>query len=356
MTQKPRWLSPVAWWIWAAGLAVAASRTTNPLLLLTLVAVAGYVVAARRPRAAWGRTFRMFVLLGVAVVLIRVAFGMVFAAPGGGDVLFSLPRITLPVSTGIRIGGDITAPTLLSLLYDGMRLAAILICIGAANSLAAPSRLLKSVPAALYEAGVALIVSLTFAPQIASDAQRLRTAQRLRGRDTSGLRGFATIAVPVLEGALERSIHLAASMDSRGYGRTAARSVNSRRLVAFALLSALVCACVGAYAALDARISTPITLMLLITAAALASAALALAGRARVRTVYRRQGWRLAEWSTAACGLIVATAFLALGSNVLAGPVNPPAWPAVPLIGLAAALLCITPAFTTPLPPDRSAS
>ena len=29
----PRWLHPGAWWLWALGLATAASRTTNPLLL-----------------------------------------------------------------------------------------------------------------------------------------------------------------------------------------------------------------------------------------------------------------------------------------------------------------------------------
>ncbi|HBF85621.1 MAG TPA: cobalt ABC transporter permease, partial [Streptomyces sp.] len=40
-----------AWWLWALGLATAASRTTNPLLLGLLVGVAGYVVAAPRPGA-----------------------------------------------------------------------------------------------------------------------------------------------------------------------------------------------------------------------------------------------------------------------------------------------------------------
>src|SRR6185436_19367571 len=42
----PRALHPGAWWVWALGLATAASRTTNPFVLLLVVAVAGYVVAA----------------------------------------------------------------------------------------------------------------------------------------------------------------------------------------------------------------------------------------------------------------------------------------------------------------------
>ena len=48
-----RWLHPGAWWAWALGLAAAASRTTNPLLLVLLVLAAGVVVNARRPDAPW---------------------------------------------------------------------------------------------------------------------------------------------------------------------------------------------------------------------------------------------------------------------------------------------------------------
>ncbi len=94
----------------------------------------------------------------------------------------------------------------------------MLCCIGAANALASPRRLLKSLPGALYEMGVACVVALTFAPQLVTDARRIRAARRLRGR-TRG--SFRTTAMPVLEGALDRSVELAAAMDSRGYGRTA---------------------------------------------------------------------------------------------------------------------------------------
>ena len=37
----PRLLHPAAWWLWGMGMAVAASRTTNPFLLILLVAVVG---------------------------------------------------------------------------------------------------------------------------------------------------------------------------------------------------------------------------------------------------------------------------------------------------------------------------
>ena len=65
-------------------------------------------------------------------------------------------------------------------LYDGLRLATIVICVGAANSLANPKRLLRSVPAALHEVGAALVVAVTVLPQLADSARRVRAAQALR--------------------------------------------------------------------------------------------------------------------------------------------------------------------------------
>ena len=38
----PRDLHPGAWWLWALGLAAAASRTTNPLLLALVLAVVAH--------------------------------------------------------------------------------------------------------------------------------------------------------------------------------------------------------------------------------------------------------------------------------------------------------------------------
>ena len=83
-TRLPRLLHPGAWWLWAAGLAVAASRTTNPLLLLLIVAVAGYVVAARRSPSPWARSFSVFLKLGLVVIAIRVVFQAIVAARAEG--------------------------------------------------------------------------------------------------------------------------------------------------------------------------------------------------------------------------------------------------------------------------------
>ena len=94
-----------------------------------------------------------------------------------------------------------------------------MICVGAANSLANPKRLLRSVPPALYEIGTALVVAVTVLPQFADSVRRIRAAQRLRAGETGRVRALRRLVVPVLEDALERSLALAAGMDTRGYGR-----------------------------------------------------------------------------------------------------------------------------------------
>ena len=87
----PRIVHPIAWWVWAIGLAAAASRTTNPLLLALVLAVIGIVVAARRTEAPWARAFKFYLLLGLAVIAIRVAFRILLGGDdtSGGHVLFT---------------------------------------------------------------------------------------------------------------------------------------------------------------------------------------------------------------------------------------------------------------------------
>ncbi|GAA3489715.1 hypothetical protein GCM10018987_37980 [Streptomyces cremeus] len=281
-----------AWWLWALGLAAAASRTTNPLLLGLLVGVAGYVVAARRTDAPWARSYGAFVKLGLAVLVIRLVFSVFLGSPiPGQHVLFTLPEVPLPDwAKGVRLGGRVTAEQLVFALYDGLKLATLLICVGAANALANPARLLKSLPGALYEAGVAVVVAMTFAPNMVSDVVRLRTARRLRGRPTGGIRAIVQIGLPVLEGALERSVALAASMDARGYGRTAHVPAPVRHMTTALTLGGLLGVCAGTYGLLAAE-GAGYGLPVLAIGLAAAMAGLRLGGRRSVRTRYRPDRW-----------------------------------------------------------------
>ena len=157
--------------------------------------------------------------------MLRVVFRIVFGGQEIGHVLLDLPEVPLPDwAAGVRLLGPVTSEALLAGLYDGLRLAAIILCVGAANSLANPKRLLASVPPALYEIGTALVVAVTIFPQLADSARRVRAAQALRGGATSGVGRLRRFLVPVLEDALERSLALAAGMDTRGYGRSGGAS------------------------------------------------------------------------------------------------------------------------------------
>ena len=356
---QPRWLHPGAWWVWALGMAVAATRTTNPLLLLLILGVVWLVVSARRPDAPWARSFDAFLRLGAMVIVIRMAFQVLFGARLGTTMLLGLPSLPLPEwMAGVRIGGDITLESMMTGFYDGLRLAVLLICVGAANSLASPARLLKSVPAALYEVGVALVIALTFAPMLVSDIQRVREAQRLRGRATRGLRGVASAALPVFEGALDRSITLAAAMDSRGYGRTAPVSVARRRSTSLLLLGGLVAITIGAYGVVAEGSPLVVGVPLAVVGIIAAALSLRLAGARSIRTRYRPDPWRWQEWLVSASGIIPAIVVGAASAAAWSGmmpSIVPPAWPDLPLLPAVAVLIGALPALAAPpLPRPRA--
>ncbi|MFD5493922.1 energy-coupling factor transporter transmembrane component T [Streptomyces sp. NPDC001812] len=349
-------LHPGAWWLWALALGVAATRTTNPLLLALLVTVSAYVVATRRPNAPWARSYGAFVKLALLVLAVRLLFAIVLGSPVPGTrVLVDLPEVPLPDwAQGIRLGGEVTAEALTFALYDGLKLATLLICVGAANALANPSRLLKSLPGALYEMGVAVVVALTFAPNLIADVQRLRAARRLRGRPDRGVRGLLQVGLPVLEGALERSVALAAAMDARGYGRSAQVPAGIRRTTAALTLGGLLGVCAGTYGLLTAEGAVH-GLPVLLAGLAAALAGLWLGGRRSLRTRYRPDRWDARAWLVTGSGAAVA-ALLALAAArdpaALHPGVVPLVAPTLPLWPAAAVLIGLLPAFVTPAPED----
>ncbi len=353
-TRLPRTVHPGAWWVWTLGLATAASRTTNPWLLLLVLAVAGHVVTARRTDAPWARSFAVFLKLGLVVVTIRVVAQTVFGSTVEGPVLVDLPELALPAwAAGVTLGGPITTPALAAALVDGLRLATMLACIGAANALANPKRLLASVPAALYEVGVAVVVALSFAPSLVTSVQRIRAARRLRGRPDRGMRSIVTVAMPVLEDALERSLALAAAMDSRGYGRRASVPARTRRVTTTLTLAGLAGTLVGLYGLLDGTGPALLGLPTLTVGLVVATISLRTAGAGVTRTRYRPDPWAGPEWVTATAGLAAAAGTIAT-SLLAPGTLDPAPWPllAVPLPAIATLgiLVALLPAWATPPP------
>ncbi len=350
----PRDLHPAAWWVWAVGLATAASRTTNPWLLAVILTVACCTVVARRSEAPWAMAFRMYLSLGAFIVGLRVFFRFVFGGAEGTTIILRLPQIPLPAwAAGIRLFGDVSAESVLGGLYDGLRLATMVVCLGAANALANPKRMLKAMPAALYELGTAVIVALSVFPQLAESVLRVRQARKLRGGNGKGLHAIRAIVIPVLADALDRSLLLAASMDSRGYGRAGVASARIRAVTGLFMVAGLIGVCVGVYATLDGSTPRFLATPVLATGLLVAMAGFGSAGRRVHRTRYRPDRWRLAETVVAMSGIAVATVLFAT-SRVDPTNLNPSlstlSWPLLSWPPLGGVLLGVLPAFLSPPP------
>lgn len=355
-----RGLHPAAWWLWAACLAVTAFRTTNPLLLVLIAAVAAFVVSARRTSAPWSRSLSVFFRLGIIVIVVRVAVEIVFGDRLPGHVMFTLPHVPLPSwAAGVSIGGPVTLESVLQAAVDGLQLAVVLVCFGAANSLASPYRLLRCLPTVLYEAGVAVTVALAFAPEVVMTITSVRDTRRLRGRPTRGVAGLRGMAIPVLEGALERSVELASSMDARGYGRRVAVARTTRRLGTGATAVGFLLMIVGVCGALDPGSLPAGGIPFLAVGALLLGAALAAGGRRTNRTRYRPDVWRAREWAATGSGAAVLLSVAVAGALGVAGlqldvyPLHMPLLPVIPAVGI---LIGLLPAVVAPAPQSTTTS
>lgn len=353
----PRTIHPMAWWAWALGIAAAASATTNILLLVLLIGACTIVVMLRRGDAPWSRSFRLYLILAAIVVTLRVGFRILFGS-GGSQVLLDLPQIDLPDWTnGMHLLGPVTADALVSGLSDGLRLATIIVAVGAANSLAHPRRLLRALPPALHDVGTVLVVAVSVFPQLAESLFRVRRAQALRG-DRKRLGAIAAIGIPVLTDALDRSLILSASMDSRGYARSGATPLRTRRIAGALTLLGLLGVCVGVYGVLD--YTTPVLLRgpVLLVGVALGGLGLWLTGRGLRVTRYRPDRWDGPALVLLACAIVIAAPFLLAGQlpdlmpvEVLYPAIAPPQWPTLAPLPLALAVVAALPAVLVPAAP-----
>lgn len=184
--------------------------------------VAVLLVKVRADGSPWNATFSWSLRIAIFIITIRAIVGVLIGVPIPGTELFRIPILELPSwMPGIRIGGAVTAERLSSSLHEGIIIAAMIVLFGAASALTSPHKLLRVLPFFIYEVGITLVIAASVFPQLVQSLKRIRKAQRLRGIEKIGLR---TLALPLLEEALSRSLQLAESMDSRGYGVSRKRS------------------------------------------------------------------------------------------------------------------------------------
>jgi len=204
---------------------VSVIRVDNPIFAMACVGVVAVVVFTFREDVPWAKSFDWTLKLSAWILAVRTLIGVAIGVPTPGTPILTVPIVPLPDwMPGIRIGGTVTWERLSSSVSEGLLICSIIVIFGAAASLTSPHRLLRVMPIYIYEFAVAVVIATSVLPQLVSSVKRIRMAQRLRGQKMRGFSSWKKVAIPLLEEALARSLDLAASMDSRGYGVSKKRS------------------------------------------------------------------------------------------------------------------------------------
>jgi energy-coupling factor transport system permease protein len=199
-------VSPVPAAALLAGLA-AAALLADRTISVAIIAAGLFALCLRAPR---GRRWPYLVgTLGSGLVLFLFS---PLVARYGGVVYWEGPEV--PVIGQL----DVTSEELSEALFQSFRLVAVGLAFAAYallldldGLLLAGGRLRRSV--------LAVALATRLVPTLERDAAGYVEALRGRGLVVEGVRGRARLISPLVAGSLERSLNLAESMESRGFGR-----------------------------------------------------------------------------------------------------------------------------------------
>ncbi len=211
----------VTWLLWALAGAATVQLAPSPVYVALVIGLAALVVEVHRLDTAMARAFPLLLALGVAFALLRVVL-TALTTHGVGHVLFTTPEGTLPqILGGFTVGGTVEAPVVLQAASEGLAVVGVLAVFGAFNAVVSHHELVQATPRAFHEPGLVATVGLAFVPSTMIAIQQTREADLARtGGHRVGRRRMVRQLLPVLESGMERAVHLAESMDSRGFART----------------------------------------------------------------------------------------------------------------------------------------
>lgn len=285
-------LNALTWWLISLALLLSASITSNSVIQLSIIGFS--LLTAGRSRGL--KAIKLYLWLMLVVFSTRLLFAFLFNFDAAStDIAYEFPAILVNLGPlgKFTLLGNLSNAALYSALSQGLKLVAIIASIALANSMANPRKLLKLTPAAFYDFAAALSVAFNLIPQLAQSIERVTKAQRIRNQNR---RNFGTIVVPVLEDALNSSMNLAASMDSRGFGRKPQMS----KSITYLLRSLNVCALLAIAAASYLLLGTsgqPAAAWLLIVVAVLAAASnMIIAARLSTRTRVTKLQFKFADY------------------------------------------------------------
>ncbi|MGD9932960.1 MAG: energy-coupling factor transporter transmembrane component T [Dehalococcoidia bacterium] len=210
-------MHPGSWVAWLALAMGVALSTTNPLYLVVLILTLS-LVAVLAPRAEGVATggVRAVLLFGGGMFALSLIVAVVNGSYGD-HILFTVPGPSFPSwMGGLSLGGPISAEGLVAAAIRGTAITCIVVAFFVFSSSVSPQRLLRTSPAALFQAGLVLTVGLTLVPSVVEDLRRVREVRALRGA-SNGFRSLPSLAVPILLGGLERAMRTAEAMEARGY-------------------------------------------------------------------------------------------------------------------------------------------
>lgn len=199
---------PAAVVVWVLAALAVAFFDTDPLAQAVVLIGAWALLARRRIE---GRRLRSLAIglgiLGTATVALN---GLL--SHTGATVVVVLPSWLLVA------GGPVTAEGFASGASIALGLVTAVSVTAALSVVIEPTDLVDALPRALHHAGAALGAALNLVPVTAASVVAVREAQRLRGWRARGVRAMVDLAVPVLLGAIDRSVQLAESMEARAFG------------------------------------------------------------------------------------------------------------------------------------------
>ena len=141
--------------------------------------------------------------MALLVVVVRAAFRFLF----GG---FSPEAFWFGLKDGLGLSVWVLAFGVLNIVFDFAKLAALF-----------PGRI-----------GTALSIAINLVPEQARSIERIRSASKLRS-DRRGLQLIRRIIAPVLRASVDGSLELAASMESRGFGKARQKKPKFEKTVTF---------------------------------------------------------------------------------------------------------------------------
>lgn len=271
-----------AWLFWLVSITSITLVTRNPFYILIILLVARIVNSACS--LAESRVRIHFWRLAFVIVSLSILFNLLMVRVGQ-TVLFSLPP------NWWLIGGTKTLEAAVYGAISGLTLVSLLAIFLAFNESVPVSDLVRLTPRAMANVGLIVLLAVTYVPETINQLHRIREAQALRGHRLRGLRDWQPIVIPLLIGGLERSMGVAESMVSRGYGSTS--NIKQPAAIQFGLLIGLLFTFVGWLLTFRSVLTG---MILVFAGTALVIGLVIWSGKDVSHTRYRPKPWKTRDW------------------------------------------------------------